>query len=427
MNGVGTQAMAAVDAQLLWLSASVPNDQFLLYAFDGVPGDIDAAVDEVRRHAHGCQELRLRAVDDSRLRYPRWQFGGISDEQLVVRAGPPMTWQRCLDAVVGLTRLDVGRMSWRAHVFPEVTGIPASARPVGSVVVVQISHALADGVRSAALAAALLGRRSPQPPVPMPERGVLPWRAALAAREHRRLQRDVVAGRIDPPGSPRPPLSVNDGPRRAVLARTLVPRMSSLPGPTVTVRALVAIAEALGGYLAARGEDISRLAAEVPIAGAGNNQARNDFRNVTVDLHPELPTGERAGRLARQLAGHCRRGAHPAMRASAAAFAAVPAPLLRWGVGRFDPSARPATVAGYTVVSSVNRGPADLSFGGCRVVLTAGYPALSPMMALTHGVHGIGDTVAVSVHADPTVVDVPDYLDRLGYALGTSRSPREQT
>ena len=71
-----------------------------------------------------------------------------------------------------------------------------------------------------------------------------------------------------------------------------------------------------------------------------------------------------------------------------------------------------------TVVSSVNRGPADLSFGGCPVVLTAGYPALSPMMSLTHGAHGIGDVLAISVHADPVNVDVDDYLLRLRSALG---------
>jgi hypothetical protein len=86
-------------------------------------------------------------------------------------------------------------------------------------------------------------------------------------------------------------------------------------------------------------------------------------------------------------------------------------------MGRFDPAVRSSTVTGHTVVSSINRGPADLSFGGCPVILTAGYPALSPMMALTHGVHGIGTTIAVSMHADATVIDVDDYLGRLHEAL----------
>ena len=92
-------------------------------------------------------------------------------------------------------------------------------------------------------------------------------------------------------------------------------------------------------------------------------------------------------------------------------------------MGKFDAGARGGTVSGNTVsgntvVSSVNRGPADLSFGGCPVRFTAGFPALSPMQSLTHGVHGIGSTVAVSVHADPVNVDVDDYLARLAHALG---------
>jgi hypothetical protein len=96
----------------------------------------------------------------------------------------------------------------------------------------------------------------------------------------------------------------------------------------------------------------------------------------------------------------------------------VPAPLLRWGVSQFDPDVRPAQVLGNTVVSSVNRGPADLRFGDARVVLTAGYPALSPSMGLTHGVHGIGETIAISVNAaQAAVADIDGYLELLDAAL----------
>lgn len=102
------------------------------------------------------------------------------------------------------------------------------------------------------------------------------------------------------------------------------------------------------------------------------------------------------------------------MAAEAAALAALPAPLLRWGVGKFNVEARSPTVTGNTVVSSVNRGAKDLSFGGARVVLTSGFPGLSPMMGVTHGVHGIGDTVAVSVHAaDSAIGDIDAYVERL--------------
>jgi hypothetical protein len=409
------RAMAAADAQLFWLSAKVPNDQFLLYAFDGTPDDIEAAVGAVRRRAVSCPELSLRAVDDSRWHYPRWEPGAVTDAQFTVRDGAGQDWQDCLDTVSRLSQLDSTEAPWRVHVFLRVAAVPGAVE--GSVVVVQISHALGDGTRSSALAAALLGRERPLPPLGPPDRGFLPRRAAVAAREHRRLMREVDAGLADPPGVPRPMLSVNAGPRRAVVIRTLVIDRARLTGRTVTVGALVAVADALGGYLANRGEDISRLGAEVPISAAAAGLAYNNFRNVGVDLYPELAPAERADRITAQLAAHRRRGEHPAMRASAAAFAAVPAPVLRWGVGHFDPAARPGAVSGHTVVSSVNRGPADLAFGGHRVLLTAGYPALSPVMGLTHGVHGIGDAVAISVHADPTAVDIEDYMDRLARAV----------
>jgi hypothetical protein len=309
-------------------------------------------------------------------------------------------------------------MCWRVHVFPEVRDIPGAAG--GSMVVVQMTHALGDGTRSAELAGALLGRRQPVAALATPDSGPLLWRAMLAARAHRRLLRDIEDGRSAPPVPPRPALSINTGRRVAAAVRTLVIDRDALPGPTVTVAALTAISEALAGYLGDRGEDISRLGAEVPMAtrGAQKRQAHNNFRNVGVGLYPELGRVERSRNIAGELDAHRRRGEHPAMRASAAAFAAIPAWLLRWGMGKFDPSTRSATVTGHTVVSSINRGPADLAFGGHPVVLTAGYPALSPMMGLTHGVHGIGGRVALSVHADPNVVDIDDYTGRLSDALG---------
>jgi hypothetical protein len=112
------------------------------------------------------------------------------------------------------------------------------------------------------------------------------------------------------------------------------------------------------------------------------------------------------------------------MLAGSRASAAVPAPLLRWGVAQFDPDVRSPTVTGNTVVSSVSRGAADLRFGAAPVVLTAGYPGLSPMMGLTHGVHGIGDTIAVSVHAAESAIgDVDAYVARLEAALRSEPRP----
>ena len=421
------RTMAAPDAQMLMLSAKVPNDQFLLYAFDGTPHDLASASDELLRNAAACSELRFRVVDEHPWRYPRWEPGEITPDQLRIHDLEDDHWQSCLDRVAQLSaeQLDPSRMCWRVNVFPAVRDIPGVAAG-GSVVVVQMTHALGDGSRSAELAGAMLGRRQPITSVAPPHPGPLLWRAVLAARAHRRLLRDIDAGLLTPPVSPRPALSINGingingGARVAAAVRTLVIDRDVLPGPTVTVGVLTAISEALAGYLGERGEDISRLGAEVPMANRGVQKwkAHNNFRNVGIDLYPELGRAERSQRIAGQLDAHRRRGEHPATVASAEAFDAVPAWLLRWGMSKFDPAARSATVTGHTVVSSINRGPADLSFGGCPVVLTAGYPALSPMMGLTHGVHGIGGRVALSVHADPSIVDLDDYADRLANALG---------
>jgi WS/DGAT C-terminal domain len=229
----------------------------------------------------------------------------------------------------------------------------------------------------------------------------------------------VRAGRLAPGAGSRPPLATNARPDGARSVRTLVRHRSQLPGPTVTVGVLAAVSRAMSDLL---GNPGNSLGAEVPMAKPGVRHAHNHFGNVIVGLYPELGRDARAERIANDLANGRRRFEHPATRSADQAFAAMPAALLRWGVSRLDPDLRPAQVDGNTVVSSVHRGPADLSFGGTPVVLTAGYPALSPAMGLTHGVHGIGDTVAVSVHAaESAVADVDAYLRLLDSALMLER------
>ncbi|MCV7125596.1 hypothetical protein AWC15_01185 [Mycobacterium lacus] len=408
--------MAAVDAQFYWMSAKIPNDQFLLYAFDGEPADLGQAIERICRRARACPDLRMRVEDGRALTYPKWVPATVGPEQVVRRELLDGTWRGCLDAVVGLAgdQLDVRRMPWRLHVFTPVLGIPGVHRP-GAVAVMQVAHALGDGARASAMAAWLFGRAAPVPSVARWRAGLLPLRAADAARTHRQLVRDTRAGPLAPGVGSRPPLSINARPEGARAVRTLVRHRSQLPGPTVTVAVLAAVSAALSGLL---GDAAGSLGAEVPMAKPGVPHAHNNFGNVAVGLYPGLERDDRARRIAADLANARRRFQHPATRSADRAFAALPAPLLRWGVSKFDPDVRPARVAGNTVVSSVDRGAADLSFGGAPVVLTAGYPALSPVMGLTHGVHGIGDTVAISVHAaESAVSDVDAYLQFLDAAL----------
>jgi Wax ester synthase-like Acyl-CoA acyltransferase domain len=412
--------MAAVDAQFYWMSAKIPNDEFLLYAFDDEPVDRARAIEQVCRRARACPDLTMRVEERSSLTYPRWVPAAVAPEQVVVHDLPDPGWRDCLAAVARLAdaQLDVRRMPWRLHVFTPVLGIPGVAG-TGAVVVLQVAHALADGARASAMAAWLFGRAAPLPRLERPRAGFLPWRAVDAAFTHRRLVRDTRAGLLRAGAGLRPPLRTNARPDGARLLRTLVRHRSELRGPTVTVAVLAAVSTALSNLL---GDDAGSLGAEVPMAKPGVPHAHNHFGNVVVGLYPNLGLGARVDRIAADLANGRRRFEHPATRAADRAFAAVPAALLRWGVGRFDPDVRSARVAGNTVVSSVNRGASDLSFGDARVVLTAGYPALSPMMGLTHGVHGIGDTVAISVHAAESAfqsegADIDEYVQLLDAAL----------
>jgi WS/DGAT C-terminal domain len=407
--------MAAVDAQFYWMSAKVPSDDFLVYAFAGEPTDFERAVDEVRGRAQACHALTLRVDDGSPLTYPDWVPTAVEPARVLRHQLDDNSWCGCLDTVVRLAddQLDIRRAPWRLHVFAPVHGIPVGTGP-GTVAVMQVAHALADGVRASALAAWLFGRKTPVPDV-VASSGFLPWRAVDAARAHRKLVRATRAGLLRPSAGSRPPLSTNARPAGARTMRTLARHRSQLRGPTVTVAALAAVSGALSGHL---GDAAASLVAEVPMAKPGVPQAHNHFFNVTVGLYPDLSRPARLERIAADLADARRRSRHPAARAADQAFAAVPAPLLRWGIGHFDPDVRPSQVSGNTVLSSVFRGPDDLRFGDAPVLLTAGYPALSPAMGLTHGVHGIGDTIAISVHAAESAIgDIDEYLARLDAEL----------
>jgi len=412
--------MAAVDAQFYWMSAKIPNDEFLLYAFDREPADYAHAIEHLCRRANEEPALTTRVRDGSPLTYPQWVPAAVTPERVVRHHLDDQTWTGCLAAVVALAddQLDIRRMPWRLHVFTPVLGIPG-VTGAGSVAVMQVAHALADGARASAMAARLFGRADPVMEVRAARAGCLPWRAAEATRTHRQLVRDTRAGLLLPRIGPRPPLPTNARPDGARAVRTLVRHRSQLRGPTVTVGLLAAVSAALFDLL---DDEAESLGAEVPMAKIGVPLAHNHFGNVAVGLYPKLDADARTERIAAELANGRRRFGHPATRAADRAFAAVPAPLLRWGVAQFDPDVRPAQVSGNTVVSSVHRGAADLSFGGGRVVLTAGYPALSPVMGLTHGVHGIGDAVAISVHAAESAFasengDLDAYLRLLDAAL----------
>lgn len=413
--------LTAVDAQMFWMSARMPNDTFLLYGFDGVPADLDAAIGELVTNARTSPDLSQRIEDESRLQYPSWVHHAASAEQFAVHQLADPSWTGCLEAVSALVddQLDPREMPWRVHLFAGVVGVPG-VDGAGTVAVLQITHALGGGGRTCGPAAVMFGGSAVVAPVTpaYASPALLVWRSVEAARAHRRLVSDTEAGRVPPPAAPCVPLRTNDNPAGVLAMRTVVRDRAQLSGATVTVAALSAISEALSGQLAALGVQPGALGAEVTMAKPGPRHAYNHFGTVGVGLHPELPAPQRPAAIAAELAARRERAAHPAMRSSERAFLATPAPLLRWGIGQFNPAVRSATVTGNTVVSSVNCGTADFALGGRPVRLAAAFPGLSPMVGLTHCVTGVGSTISVSVYAAESAIgDIDTYVDRLESAL----------
>lgn len=413
--------LTTVDVQMFWMSAGLPNDTFLLYVFEGVPADLDAAVDELMAHAGTSPDLSQRVDDSSRWRYPCWVHHDVDTGQFTVQEPADTSWQGCLAAVSALVddQLDATEVPWRLHLYVGIQGVPGVTGDA-TVAVLQITHTLGGGGRTCGPAAVMFGGSAAVDPVRAVHANpaLLPWRSVQATRAYRQLVRDTEAGRVPPPASPCTPLRTNAAPAGPRLMRTVVRDRAQLSGATVTVAALSAISAALAGQLTDLGVEVGALGAEVTMAKPGPRRAYNHFGTVGVGLHPRLPVEQRIDAITADLSARRLRAAHPAMRASERAFAATPAPLLRWGMSQFDPSARSATVTGNTVVSSVNCGAADLALGGRPVRLAAAFPGLSPMVGITHCVTGIGSTITLSVYAAASAIgDIDAYVQRLESAL----------
>ena len=420
-----TRRLTPIDAQTFWLAGKIPNDTFLLFGFAGVPSDVARTLADLEVRARGCRDLSLRIDDHGWLAYPSWVHRDVDRSQFVLHDLDEDTWGACLAAVCVLIddQLDASDMAWRLHVFTDVRGIPG-VEGSGTVAVLQISHALGGGGRTSELAALMFGRAGAEvPEIHPPSTGpiALPLAGFRAAKAHRRLLADVEARAVPAQAELRPLLRTNDRPLGPRSLRTVVRRRADLEGATVTVAVLSAVSTALAGRLRALGDDPSTLGAEVPMTKPPPRLAYNHFGNVGVGLYPELAAGARASRIADDLADRRLRAGHEAMRAADFAFAVTPAPLLRWGMDRFDPDVRPPAVTGNTVVSSVNCGASDFGFGGAPVSMATAFAGLSPMMGLTHVVFGVGDTITIGVHAVASALGglggIDDYVAGLEAAL----------
>lgn len=451
--------MAAADAMSFWISAVIPNDQFVVYCFGDPDVPLPLLAADLRVRAAEIDDLCLRMVEVPGDLDRPWWVAAVVDEQQVVEHPDVRDWDSCLARIAELMadQLDPTEHAWRLHLLGPMPDTPAGSGTAVTAVL-QICHALGDGRRTAAIGRRVFGPDGPHGPGP-----VLPtsWaasipvrllRPALAARGAALLPlsltgmvvRGMRAFRLSRSTPPRPESGVPATALNRPVAGTpklgvLVLHRDQLPaGHTVTVGVLAALAEVLaevlsavvaGALPAAPSEENAvggqRIAVELTVARTGRSAARNNFRNAGIDLHPQIVDPHaRMSAIAAEIAAAQARAENRLELAERAASAATPSFLTRWGIKQFDATIAPATVTGVSVVSSVNRGPADLTLGAGKVLFTTGFPALSPAQGLTHGIHGIGDHVAISVTAAPGVLDVidgvrdvDDYLARIARAV----------
>ncbi|WP_433592451.1 WS/DGAT domain-containing protein [Nocardia sp. CA-145437] len=459
-------SLAARDATMYWLSARTRNDLFLLYCFTDTGCDAERLRTAVANRVVHIPDLLVHVLDaPANIAYPMWATCEFTTDQFTDHDLGDATWATLTDELGTLlgTGVRANERPWRLHVFRNVRDVPGFAGGESALVaVLQLSHALADGRRAAAIARALFGAggvptaSGPRPSAPFLRRSLprrlrdtatsasatalaLPAipigmartviRGLAAVRAQRGLADLTAAGELPPPAFDVEPTLLNGtgAPPETHIVRMLVCDKTRLrtPDHSVTVVALTAISFALERYLRDHDAAVAELRAQVPMAVAApgtdgpGRPARNAYRDLSVDLSLAEPLPRaRADRIAADLTARRTRAAHPLQYAPDAVTAVLPAPILHRDVAKVPIDLLPERVSGHTVVSSVDRGPADLEFGGGAVRFTAGFPALGAVMHVTHGVTGLGDTVTVSVHADPAVIPGPDrYSELLESAL----------
>ncbi|WP_072802912.1 wax ester/triacylglycerol synthase domain-containing protein [Rhodococcoides yunnanense] len=459
--------LALVDASFYYSSAhGGPQDQYLLLAFDSGDGGAPAfadIVDHVSERAPRIPALTRRLRDSPLgIEHPAWVPSDVAPKDHIVRhdlAGRSWAEFQELFGDIVTQRVDASKRPWILHVVTGVDGVPG-VRGDATITILQISHAVTDGLGASRLMRALFTADAAHPtdiegelpghsgrrhrrvvsaaiagaaaPYRLAQSRILSVLAVRAYRRHVRDQPDIAVQRCQPVS----PTSLNGRPTEArSVSITLVP-VADLrrDGFSVTSSAMTAMGLALGRYFRAKGEVVDRISTFVPIALPAATRWRSSNRTVlgAIDLHTGVSdTSERASLIDDDLRAEKRRVHHERLLDMPRAHSLSPAPItrsmirkavLRRAVIRSALSAGATasidTIRGHTNIVSVNRGPADLELCGSRSVFTAGAPFLDNGRCLSHGFYGLGETIAVCLVVCPdSVSDLDTYSAMLHDAL----------
>ncbi|MCZ4519939.1 WS/DGAT domain-containing protein [Rhodococcus ruber] len=411
------------------------SDQFALLVFDSIDGSEPTFADvqaHVESRAPRVSGLGVRLQETLwGLDYPRWvRDDSPPRHHLVDHDLGQQNWDGVEHFIGELlcTRLDMRDLAWKLHVIRGVRDAPL-VRGTATLVVLQVGHALTDGLGVTRLLRALFAPpsddRTIDAPLPGHTEPDTPVRAMLgAARALLSAPVDLAISRLEAHrslravlGTPMPPWVRASSLNRAASASRAV-RIVPIPADevragnsTVTVSALAAVGSSLNKYLRdVDGQDNGLdVAATVPVALPPDRSwpAANRVVIGMVNLHvATLDPDERRTRIARSLDDERARVTGDPVLRLARADEQVPAPIVRFVQNRrFRRRTRePVHVAGQTTVVSVNRGAANLELCGATARFTAGFPYLEDGRGLTHGFFGLGETVTVVAVACPDVM-----------------------
>lgn len=431
------------------------SDQFALLVFDSVDNSAPTFA-EVQAHVESraprISGLGVRLKETLwGLDYPRWvRDDSPLHRHLVEHALKQQDWDGVEHFIGELlaTRLDMRDAAWKLHVIRGVRDAPL-VRGLATLIVLQVGHALTDGLGVTRLLRALFappaddrtidapmpGHTAPSTPLRTVVGAALallsaPVGLAISRWEARSSLRAVLE---TPAPSWVPASSLN----RAVSSSRVV-RIVPLPAEqvraedaTVTASALGAVGSSLSTYLRDADEQAEGLGitAMVPMALPPDQPwpAANRVVIGSVNLHTDThPLGERRKQIARSLERERARVTGQPVLRLARADERVPAPIVEFVQNRrFRRRNRnPDRVAGQTTVVSVNRGAADLQLCGATARFTAGFPYLEDGRGLTHGFFGFGETVTVVTVACPDVLpSLTEYTQELVYQLRSAAKP----
>lgn len=361
------------------------------------PPGPDAVAAVLAKNAATAPALRERVLDVGPLAYPHW-VEDPEDPAAKITTSAARTWAECLAEAsrIGEAPFDTATGTWRAWIAPGVAGVPGAAG-TATVVVLQISHAAADGLGAVALQRTLLGGESggaavaghgdPTRHVGLTDKlsGVfaMPRSAVWSAELRWRTRRE--------PRMPEPVATpfnedCSDVPDIVTFA---VPRAAF--GSRVTSRLLLAVSGAMRAVADDEGWDPRGWVAGVPVAiPRYDPRAANSLRVPAISLRSELDdAGERARAHAAELEINVRH-----------ARGSLGRDLTRLAVSGVPPLRRsappPARLTRNLRVGSYSRG-SRLECAGMRAVAVAGIPTLEYRENV--GVHaaGLAGVVIVAV------------------------------